>query len=825
MRKIWAGAMALSAGVVGLTGVAGAQEARDDSVTYEEIVVTAQLREQNIIEVPIAVTAYGGDFMDRLGIERFEELALFVPGLEIQEQSPNNAGFVIRGVTSDSGEATTEPRVAIFQDGVSISRNRGSYIELFDLERVEVARGPQATLFGRGALIGAISLIQNKAELNELSFRGEIGAGDNGYARGLAVLNVPVITDQVGLRVAITARERNGFVDNVLDPDGDPLGSVSVLAGRVSLRVEPSADTRFDLIVNYHEDDNEGTAFKSGSYAACAPTGAATVACGDTSPFSAAALNTFGGFEGGRELGLERQVHSITLLGSHRINENFTLNSVSGYRYFESFETFDPDGFGLNLTVAAEDAKGIQYSQDFRLSYEGEGALSWFVGASYFYEDGRQRVPLAFDERIALMHVAGQITPAPQSAALLTNSAFLRPVLQAGFGVPSVFSAGVASALKPVHTEQFTNWGETEALDIYGDVTYAVTDRFEVSGGLRWTQDDKESRFESVIFGTGSTLGTLLALPTLPSVQQAQVLTAIATTGRSPLPIGLFTQPSQSGTSDQDTFDAFTWRLVGRYALTEDASLWASHARGRRPEVLGGVAPSTPGGAPGYETIPAETVDSFEIGARARLRDLGLDIEGSLFHYTYENFQTSAFNGTQLITINAGEASANGFEGQIDWRPTRMWEVFATYSYNDARLESGAFDGNKFRLSPDHSASLGVKFEHVWSGVGVLTVIPTYTWQSEIFFDDDNDAASLQRRSPASLSDRAVDEVQDAYGLFNLRARFETESERWAIEGFVNNIADEEYIIDAGNTGDTLGIPTFIRGSGVTSGAELTFKF
>ncbi len=118
------GALALAGG---LAQPALAQEA---GAGVEEIIVTVQKREQSILDVPIAVTAYNQDFLDAVGVTKFDELAAFTPGLQIQEQSPNNPGFVIRGITSDSGEANIEPRVAIFQDGVSISRSRGSYVEL-----------------------------------------------------------------------------------------------------------------------------------------------------------------------------------------------------------------------------------------------------------------------------------------------------------------------------------------------------------------------------------------------------------------------------------------------------------------------------------------------------------------------------------------------------------------------------------------------------------------------------------------------------------------------------------------------------------------------
>lgn len=116
--------------------------------SVEDVIVTAQLREQKTIDVPFALTAYSGQFLEDLGIQEFEQLSAFMPGFLVQNQSPNNPGFVMRGITSDSGAATSEARVSVFQDGVSISKSRGSYVELFDLERVEIAKGPQSTCTG-----------------------------------------------------------------------------------------------------------------------------------------------------------------------------------------------------------------------------------------------------------------------------------------------------------------------------------------------------------------------------------------------------------------------------------------------------------------------------------------------------------------------------------------------------------------------------------------------------------------------------------------------------------------------------------------------------
>ncbi len=463
----------------------------------QEIVITAQKREQALSEVPINVTAFSGNFLDQIGVEKFDELAEFVPGLQIQEQSANNPAFVIRGITSDSGETTTEPRVAIFQDGVSLSRSRGSYVELFDLERVEVAKGPQATLFGRSALIGGVNLIQNKASFSGPAIQAEALAGDEGQASLAAALNGIVVEDQLAVRLAGRWRERDGFVTNLTD--GSTLGDVQVGALRGSVRLDPTENLRFDLIVNHQKDEASGTPFVSNRIAN---------SNGDIDLFDAADLNTFGGFEGGRPLGLERDVNSLTLLAAWDINDSLTLTSITGAREFDSVEIFDPDGSALPLFVFAEDATGEQLSQEIRLNWDNGGRVSWFAGASYFQEEGSQRVPVQFDERIALALLTGQLQatfPTP-SAALFQSAATASQLL---IGLSDLDGAGasfsplidqttataIAGNLLSNYGEYFINSGETESFDAYADLTFAITPKLELSAGIRYTLDDKTSTY------------------------------------------------------------------------------------------------------------------------------------------------------------------------------------------------------------------------------------------------------------------------------------------------------------------------------------------
>lgn len=166
--------LALAAVSLPVFATATAHAETPDAAPADSIIVTAQLREQDPIDVPMALSVVGNEQMDRMGLYEFDALSRFVPGFDVQNQSPNNPGFVMRGITSDSGTASNEPRVSVYQDGVSISKSRGSYVELFDIERVEIAKGPQSTLYGRGALIGAVNIIQNKAQLDNVEAAGRV---------------------------------------------------------------------------------------------------------------------------------------------------------------------------------------------------------------------------------------------------------------------------------------------------------------------------------------------------------------------------------------------------------------------------------------------------------------------------------------------------------------------------------------------------------------------------------------------------------------------------------------------------------------------------
>ncbi|KAK0331637.1 hypothetical protein LTR94_028121, partial [Friedmanniomyces endolithicus] len=213
-------------------------------------------------------------------------------------------------------------------------------------------------------------------------------AGNQGYVMAEGALNL-ALGDTAGLRLATRLKTRDGFVDNLLG--GEDYNAIETRAVRLSGAWTPSDAMRFDLIANYQNDQASGTSFKSIAYAPADP---AT----------------------GQALGLDREVWGVTGLARFDLNSSWSLNSTTAYREFTNYETFDADGVSLPILTAAEDTHGEQWSQDLRLSFDNGGRLSGFVGAGWFHEEGYQRTPTQFDERLALAQLSGLLDGSPIAA-------------------------------------------------------------------------------------------------------------------------------------------------------------------------------------------------------------------------------------------------------------------------------------------------------------------------------------------------------------------------------------------------------------------------
>jgi outer membrane receptor protein involved in Fe transport len=814
---------------------APAAAAQDTPTTLDTIVVTAQKREQQVQDVPIAISAYSGEFLQATGIDGFEQLGNYVPGLQIQVQSPNNPGFVIRGITSDDGSSQMAPRVSVFQDGVSISRARGAVVELFDMERVEVLRGPQGTLFGRGAQTGAVHLIQNKAvDAREGGFRAGFGNYGETYFTGF--VNAP-LADKVYGRLAVFHQQRDGYIDNLA---GGDLNGKDTFAVRGSLGFDiGDGGSRLDLIVNHQKDTPPGTAFRAtGYYAADAALRNSPLAYNFALPTRAGSTDLFdrtADLNRGEDLGVDRTVSSVSLLGTFNLNDDWTMSTITGWREFDSREEADGDGTQLYLIEFTEIAKGKQYSQEIRFNYDGGGAFRGFLGGSWFKEDGSTSVPLRSDERSLYAVLAPLLAPSINQGICTANGgtwsnggipiagacniptpplprvpgqlpigpfpgSYLNPLNPDGTpntgynlgGLPGLPNPGVPGlpaffALNPNQVEQYTNYGEAQAIELFADGTWSATDRLDLTLGLRWTHEKLTSGYQSEHFGTPSWLG--FALGGFPNV--------------------LFTPTARTNASE--TYNSVVGRAVASYKFSDDINGYASYSRGRRPDVL---QMDGPGPA---EHVPAEIVDSYELGLKGSAAGGRLVYDLAAYYYKYENFQTAKLS-ILPTTENAGNAHSKGVEASLIGRFSDHLTGFVNLGWSRARFDdedsngvAQAYAGNHFRLNPDHTAAVGLDWRVPFGGGHEFFFRPNYTYRSHVYFEDRND-------------DDGFPLEQDGYGLVNLNLGVKL-ANGWEVQAWGSNLADEDYLIDAGNTGLQLGIPTYIVGPPRMFGLRVAYQF
>ncbi|MBA4794876.1 MAG: TonB-dependent receptor [Phenylobacterium sp.] len=793
-----------------------------------EVVVTAERRAGLASETPMALSTFSGEGLERLGLRDMEAVAALTPGLTIAAASPASAGFSMRGITQASGDATREPRVSVFQDGVPASKERGAYFELYDLERLEVVKGPQSTLYGRSAMTGAINVIQNKADPDRPAISLRLEVGDYDWRSLEATANQP-LSEVAALRLAVVSRRRDGDTPNLLG--GADLQSVSTDAGRIVLSLRPAWGSA-DLIVNYQHDEPSGPALKSLTFAPADPETGRPL--GDLDRFSPPALSAQDAQGRPRPLGLDRELFSASVGLERPIGEGLVLSSLSSFRRFAADDQQDADGMALPIVSLLEETRGAQLNQEIRLAYDAGGAWRGFLGINLFRESGTQRVPMVIDERLQLARMTGRLTaPWPASSESLLGQAVLADQLQAvasrrGYALSRTTALAIAGNLKPTHLERTQNYSDVEAFDLFADVAWRLGARWEVSAGLRFGTDAKTSAVSPAVPLGPSVLAGVIAAGTMDETRRGAFLQHLAgpEAGRwveEWPPYGLLFQPT-AGNGDKISSDledsGWSWRLTARYEPRAGYSLYGAYARGRRPTVLVAGAPTTPLGPARFGVAPAETVDSWELGLKARPPGRRLALDAAAYAYEYRDFQTTQIEGGQLRTVNAGEASAYGLELEATVVVAPGATAGATYAYGHARLQSGAMAGNRFRLAPDHQASLYLDLAWPAPG-GELRLRPSYSWRSKFFFSDDNDRPELSR---ALAPDLVQDEWQDAYGRLDVRLEYRPAGGGWTLGAFVKNALDERYIQEGGFIGEALGYSASAAGPPRTMGLSLRWS-
>jgi outer membrane receptor protein involved in Fe transport len=735
-----------------------------------DIVVTAQKIEQRAVDVPITISVLTGERISELGVSDLDELSNYVPGLNIQEQSANNPGVVIRGITSDSGSAQQGPRVTLYYNGVDISRSRGSYQSIYDLERVEVIKGPQATLFGTAAAIGAISLTSARPRAG---FESALTVGIGNFNQRLLSGFVNGGTETLSARIAFERRIRDGYVEN-LSPFQDDLYAQDQAGIRGSVRWRPSSAITVDLIGTYDRQRNSGTPFISGTFATSAgpanPFGPANLG---GSPFSEQAL-------GAAELGLNRDVYDLNLTASWEFAEGFSFTTVNGYREFDSLEVFDADGSAAFVLEFAELAQGWQASHEGRFGYSSD-RLRGSAGWNYFYEDGIQNVPFSSEEG-TFLQCFGPATvripgiPCVNAAGVPTAADFTR-----------LATGGLVTQLP--YTSVFENQGRNRTVSVFADATFIPVPALELTAGVRYLRERRRSGF-------------------FARVPRLQI---------NPAALSLI--PTQIDTAGQTfeatrTFDAWLPRFNALLRLNDRVNVFGTVSKGRRSPVVSLNAIRVAGlPAPNLQVVPEENVWNYEVGLKG---SAGI-VSGTLgiFYQKYDGFQVSVIQPDgRTVTQSAGTASNLGVEAEVSARVTRWMSLFGNVAYIDGGIDENqsfapAFSGARFRLQPEWQSAAGFTVDApVGNGIRVFAT-PSITYRSRIFFELPNNPRISQ----------------DAVTLLNVRGGVSFADERFELAAFLRNALNEDYLLDAGNTGGGFGIPTFIPAEPRFYGVQLTARF
>ncbi|WP_297033258.1 TonB-dependent receptor [Prevotella sp.] len=800
---------------------------KEDSHALGEVIVTTQKKKQSSLEIPVAVSAVTGSVMEKLNLHQLDDVAQFTPGVQIQLQSPNNPGYVIRGVTSDDGEAYSQPRVSVFMDGVSTSRSRASAVELFDLERMEVAKGPQGTLFGRGAEIGGISIIRHKP-VDNLSGELSMNYGSYNQRQVSGFINTPIIKGKLANRFAFDYDARDGFIKNEA---GGRLNGKNALAFRNSTQWWANDDTSIRLVLDYQHDDYPGTSFHS-----------INPMYGNSDPNSTANL------EAGKKLGIKRNVGGALLNIDHNINHRWSFNSITGFRAFNSKERFDADGTYLPLLLCQEKGKGTQFSQEFRFNYDDKNRFSGFVGASYFYENSSQDINAkanlqylypAFIQKSVKASLSSQIDNVKGLLAQMLPAAY-QPMVDAALAklmskwfpenptvdangklipqtaTPDIYGdlktalgavgmdldqvlAGMgdngrtiqatlqgisAKPLDTAYTEQGKNYGTNQAVELYADGTLKLTKNLNFTLGVRGTYENQETGYSS---------------STVPSMFGAVLY-----------------HPTENGAKvmAKDSY----WSWVGRAALNYMIgrnNIYASLSRGRRPGVL--YFNNDP---KDFETLKPEIIYSYEAGVKGSLLQGRLNYDLCAYYYDWYNYQTSVFNATtsKYEYDDAGRAHSLGIEASISYSPCRYLNLFGNWSYIEGKFNNKddngnkqRFAGNRFRLTPKNSFAVGFDLNVPTGKKASIYFRPTYSWKSKVFFEESNEPEL----------------TQGAFGLLNFTAGYRMQPGKvyYEIGAFGKNVLDEKYVVDAGNSGRQIGFPTYVGGTRSVVGVMFKIGF
>lgn len=737
------------------------------SMALEEVIVTARKRAESVQDVPIAITSLSGEDLQVSGVARFDEVTFHVPNM-VMTTSPGNGGsprFAIRGQTVGDVVGTVDQAIGTYVDDVFYARPAGTNINLSDIDRVEVLRGPQGTLFGRNTTGGAI-LIHTKDPHHDFAFR--VGGGIGNYERRTwnAMVNAPLLKDKLAVRIAVDASRHDGYVENPIT--GVDVHDEDVISGQVKLLFEPTDNFRALFKHAYAESDHRG--FEQKLVGARNLRGQPFDYVQMLSGFTDAYANYLDDSERTYENIIPQtqlQANTSSLILDWDLGA-FAVKFIGAYRTTDTGGLWDLDGTPYPIAYTdGYQLGGDQASAELQFLGDAfDSRIEWIVGLYAFKEDGSD-----------------------------TNTT---PVF-----VP-------AQDLGPLGTLPVTAYSNTdgdyrnESQALFGQLSWEATDSLTLTLGLRYSDESKE---------LVSRNNTMVVPTTVPiQIQQCNVNAAY-----------------RSGTECRGELDRSDDSVDGNFMVefqvNPDLLVYGKYSTGFRSGGINIRGVDTVQ----FAEVDPETVEEFEIGLKGDFLNRRLRVNFAAFYDDYQDIQRSNIrpsptnpNATQNVTVNAASATIYGAELELTAALTESLQAGISGGYTDASyddFEDQIFVGGvpvtvdrsdeSFIGTPEWTFSAWTSYV-VNMPFGPLTLRADYSWHDEY---------------QSFLSTDTLGMVTPAKGTLNARAMVSVLGERLDVALWGKNLTDERYATAAINFYENWGAGVAVYNEPRTFGVDVTYRF
>jgi iron complex outermembrane receptor protein len=792
-----------------------AQTASADTGSSDNIIVTATKRERTLREVPISVSVTGQDIIERAQIRDLIDLQSVVPSLKVEQlNATGQTNFIIRGFGNGNGNDGIESSVGVFIDGVYRSRSAAGLDDLPEIERVEVLRGPQSTLFGKNVSAGAISIVTRKPQF-DFGAKAEISVGNYGSMQTRASITGP-LSDTIAVRVSGNINQRNGFSDNITT--GGDVADRNRRSVRADVLWQPSSDFSVRVIADYNlikEICCGVTSIRNGPI---------TQLIGAPPPvgLGAAISDTDNIFARNVVFNIDPQnrVRGKGLSGQIDWNVGFAkLTSITAYRNQVSQSQQDIDFTGADLLDNTTANRITTFTQEFRLASDDSGPLSWLLGG--FYQDEKtdtgRDIRYGTDIRAFAEGASG---------GKLRTLEYLQSLVTPSIGVGTTYfqpGQGISDRYKLDQT----------SYSLFGQADYKITERLTLSGGLAYLNDRKAVISNVVLQDPFSSLDlqnipqlSVLGLPNVPANAFGALGALQLFYANTPIhgPVNI-PNASESGIVKGDKV-TYTARVAYDFGVV---NAYASYGTGWKASAVNLSSDSRPPDVNGVgRSANPENVTVYELGVKAKF--VGGFFNLAIFKQIIDGFQSNAFTGLGYSLVNAGKQSVKGVEVDAAYRPVSWLALSSAATYLDGKYDSfrGApcvnFDAVNCPLDP--LTGLRPAFQDLsgrrpadvpkWSVSSSATITRPVGVGLSAYLRGEFDYVSntqLSDTTPPDLSTWGISTFNASAGIVSAKAKLE-------IMVWVRNLTNDNYLIAVFPTvaqdGSYSGYPSQPRTYGMT---------